>query len=96
MILPSAMVPRWSIPKSSTTAGWTRCWCILSGRARMASALHAVSCRATPGRTGRVISRSKIPQATLNELVDIVSAQFFLICAKWKEFFAVDEIAFYC
>ena len=34
--------------------------------------------------------------ATLNELVDIVSAQFFLICAKWKEFFAVDEIAFYC
>ena len=39
---------------------------------------------------------SKIPQATLNELVDIVSAQFFLICAKWKEFFAVDEIEFYC
>ena len=39
---------------------------------------------------------SKIPQATLNELVDIVSAQFFLICAKWKELFAVDEIEFYC
>ena len=39
---------------------------------------------------------SKIPQATLNELVDIVSAQFFLICAKWKEFFLVDTITFYC
>ena len=39
---------------------------------------------------------SKIPQATLNELVDIVSAQFFLICAKWKEFFLVDTITFCC
>ena len=38
----------------------------------------------------------KIPQHDLNELMEIVSAQFSLICAKWKEFFLVDEIKFYC
>lgn len=39
---------------------------------------------------------SKIPQPALNEMMDIISAQFFLICAKWKEFFLVDTITFYC
>ena len=29
-------------------------------------------------------------------MMDIISAQFFLICAKWKEFFLVDTIMFYC
>ena len=41
-------------------------------------------------------NRSKIPQPALNEMMDIISAQFFLICAKWKEFFLVDTITFYC
>lgn len=39
---------------------------------------------------------SKIPQAALNEIIDVVSAQFFLICTKWREFFATDELRFYC
>lgn len=39
---------------------------------------------------------SEIPQPALNEMMDIISAQFFLICAKWKEFFLVDTIMFYC
>lgn len=36
------------------------------------------------------------PQHTLNELMEIISAQFPYICAKWREFFLVDEISFYC
>ena len=39
---------------------------------------------------------SRIPAKELNELMEIVSAQFFMICSKWKEFFCVDEIEFYC
>lgn len=39
---------------------------------------------------------SKIPQKELNELMGFISAQFFLICAKWKEFFVTDTIKFYC
>lgn len=27
---------------------------------------------------------SKIPDRTLNELLEIISAQFFFICSKWK------------
>ena len=32
----------------------------------------------------------------LNELMDFISAQFFLICSKWKQAFVTDEIKFYC
>lgn len=39
---------------------------------------------------------SQIPQKELNELMDFISAQFFLISVKWKEFFVTDEIKFYC
>lgn len=39
---------------------------------------------------------AKIPQRELNDLMDIVSAQFELICDRWKEFFATDEIEFFC
>ena len=39
---------------------------------------------------------SKIPNRELNELMECISAQFFLICAKWKQFFVVDTISFYC
>lgn len=39
---------------------------------------------------------SNIPERELKELMEIVSAQFFFICRKWKEFFCVDDIQFYC
>lgn len=39
---------------------------------------------------------SNISKKELNELMDFISAQFFLICAEWKKFFLVDEIKFYC
>ena len=32
----------------------------------------------------------------LNELMDFISAQFFLICSQWKQAFVTDEIKFYC
>lgn len=39
---------------------------------------------------------SNIPQKELNELMEFISAQFFLICVEWKKFFVVDDIKFYC
>lgn len=39
---------------------------------------------------------SRIPQSDLNELLDVISAQFFLICRRWKEHFCEEEIQFYC
>lgn len=39
---------------------------------------------------------SKIPLKDLNKLLEVISAQFFIICAKWKEFFVTDTIKFYC
>ena len=39
---------------------------------------------------------SKISDKELNELMDFISAQFFLICSKWKQAFVTDEIKFYC
>lgn len=39
---------------------------------------------------------SDIPSKELHELMEFISAQFFLICAEWKKFFVVDEIKFYC
>ena len=41
-------------------------------------------------------NKSQIPENELNELMDIISAQYFMICTKWKEFFIVEEIKFYC
>ncbi len=38
---------------------------------------------------------SHIPQKELNELLEFISAQYFLICAAWKQFFVVDEIKYY-
>lgn len=32
----------------------------------------------------------------LNELLEIIQAQFFLICIAWKKHSRVDEIKFYC
>lgn len=39
---------------------------------------------------------SKIPKKELNELKEFISAQFFFICIKWKQFFVTDTIKFYC
>ena len=39
---------------------------------------------------------SRIPQHELNKLLEIISAQFFLICRRWKEHWKVDEIKFFC
>ena len=42
------------------------------------------------------VMESKISKKELNELMEFISAQFFFICAKWKEAFVTDEIGFYC
>ena len=34
-------------------------------------------------------NNSRIPNQDLNELMDVISAQFFLICRKWKEHFVL-------
>lgn len=39
---------------------------------------------------------SQIPKKELNQLMEFISAQFFLICSAWKKFFVTDEIRFYC
>lgn len=39
---------------------------------------------------------SNISKKELNELMEVISAQFFMICAEWKKFFLIDEIKFYC
>lgn len=41
-------------------------------------------------------NQSQIPESDLNDLLDVIEAQFFYICRKWKDFFKVDEISFYC
>ena len=39
---------------------------------------------------------SDIPKKELYELLEFISAQFFLICDEWKKFFMEEEIKFYC
>ncbi len=39
---------------------------------------------------------SHIPINELNEILEIVAAQFFLICAEWRKHFMVSDIQFYC
>lgn len=39
---------------------------------------------------------SRIPQSDLNELLDIISAQYFIICDEWKSHFREEKIKFYC
>lgn len=39
---------------------------------------------------------SDIPINELNELLDIISAQYFMICAEWKKHFVVEDIHYYC
>ncbi len=39
---------------------------------------------------------SRIPLNELNELLEIISAQYFMICDEWKNHFKEKEIKFYC
>lgn len=39
---------------------------------------------------------SNISSKELHELMEFISAQFFLICAEWKKFFVTENIKFYC
>lgn len=39
---------------------------------------------------------SHIPDRELNEMLDIIEAQFLRICAAWKAHFSTDIIKFYC
>lgn len=41
-------------------------------------------------------NNSRIPQNELNDLMEVLQAQFFMICSKWKEHFNIDTIKFYC
>lgn len=41
-------------------------------------------------------NNSRIPQNELNDLMEVIQAQFFMICSKWKEHFNIDTIKFYC
>lgn len=47
---------------------------------------------------GCIVAHNKehIPNKELNELLEIIQAQYFLICAAWKRHFKTDEIKFYC
>ena len=41
-------------------------------------------------------NKGKIPQHELNQLLDIISTRYFIICNKWKEHFESDDIKYYC
>ena len=59
--------------------------------------VHVAKGKPTPNATKILASNgSKISDKELNELMDFISAQFFLICSKWKQAFVTDEIKFYC
>ena len=41
-------------------------------------------------------NHGRIPRSTLTELLEIIAAQHDLICSKWREFFATEEVHFFC
>ena len=41
-------------------------------------------------------NKDKISSKELRSLLEIIQAQFFLICAAWKQHFKTDSIKFYC
>lgn len=49
-------------------------------------------------RGGCIVANNgaRIPEKTLNELCEIIAAQHSLICDKWRAFYLVDSISFYC
>jgi len=70
--------------------------------------IHVHVCKGTPTATATKIwltsaggcvvanNKSRIPQKELNQLLEAISAHYFMICRKWKEYFFVDEVKFYC
>ncbi|MCL2095708.1 MAG: DUF4160 domain-containing protein [Oscillospiraceae bacterium] len=40
-------------------------------------------------------NNGRIPRRELNELLEIISAQYYLICGEWEEHFRKD-IKYYC
>ena len=68
--------------------------------------VHVAKGKPTPNATKIWLTRSggcilasngsRISAKELNELMEFISAQFFLICAKWKQAFVTEEIKFYC
>lgn len=41
-------------------------------------------------------NNGKIPSNELSELLEVISAQFFMICDVWKKHFLMENIKFYC
>ena len=41
-------------------------------------------------------NNSRITQTDLSELLETIQNNYFFICNKWKEYFRVDDIKFYC
>lgn len=41
-------------------------------------------------------NKSRISTKDLSEIMEIISAQFFLIVREWKRFFNCQEVKFYC
>lgn len=41
-------------------------------------------------------NNSKIPQNDLNKLLDVIVKHYFLILAKWKEYYHLEDVKFYC
>ena len=39
---------------------------------------------------------SRIPIQDLNQLLEVIAAQFDLICSKWKSHFCINDIIFFC
>ena len=70
--------------------------------------IHVHVCKGVPhagatkiwltSKGGCVVAQNNgdIPTRILNELMEIISAQFEFICAKWRTFYHVDSIQFYC
>ena len=70
--------------------------------------IHVHVCKGRPSKNatkiwltskgGCVLAKnsSDIPKQAINELMDFISAQFFVICAEWKKHFVTDTIKFYC
>ena len=41
-------------------------------------------------------NKSNIPRHDLDVIMDMISAHYFVICDKWKKFYCVEDISFYC
>lgn len=41
-------------------------------------------------------NNSKIPEKELRDLLKIIANNYFFIVSKWKTYFRVDDVKFYC